>query len=118
MRMSPLSHWRETFIFREVSAVNRAVGTKLPIFSPKPRVHDRLDEPWRQLLRATYYPSRRTAIPAVPTVFTSPRARACVRQVIAAYQTRPLGMMAAASTSVTRALVLSGPCCCCCSSGF
>ena len=77
--MSPLSHWRETFIFREVSAVNRAVGTKLPIFSPKPRVHDRLDEPWRQLLRATYYPSL-AAIPAVPTVFTSREpAPACAR---------------------------------------
>jgi glycosyltransferase involved in cell wall biosynthesis len=73
---------------REVSALSRALGARPPIFSLKPRLDELLEEPERQFLETTFYPSLRTLVPAIPEVFGSPRARACVRQVLAAYRTR------------------------------
>jgi colanic acid/amylovoran biosynthesis glycosyltransferase len=79
----------ESFIFREVHALTRLLGTGLPIFSLKPCGDRNIHEEGRPFLKTTYYPSLRTAGRAVPTLFSSSPARACMRQVFAAYQAQP-----------------------------
>ena len=95
--------WRETFILREVEALVRAVGSTPPIFSLKPPLGLLLPEPHRRFLGTTHYPSVGAVRSGIPMLVGCPRARRCLRQVLAAYRTRPRERAKAFATLVLAA---------------
>jgi len=97
----------ETFIFREVKAVTQTFGVKLPIFSLKSHCNRLVqDEESLSFRDETRYPSFWTTVRAVPVLFSSLSARACVREVVAAYRGRPWTLLKALATLVLAAAIL------------
>lgn len=75
----------ETFITREVQALNEAYGSDLPIFSLKPHHDWTISDQTAPFVRTTNYPSTWPALRALPTLFSSKSARACLNQVLEAH---------------------------------
>ena len=96
-----------TFIFREVHAITQTFGTKLSIFSLKPyRDHMVQQDEARSFRTMTHYPALRSTLRAVPTLFSSSQARACVREVLVAYRARPWAASKAIVTLLLAAAII------------
>jgi colanic acid/amylovoran biosynthesis glycosyltransferase len=87
--MSQFPETHETFILREVQALTHTLGTRLLIFSLKSCRDRIIHEEARPFLTTTRYPAVSTTLRAFPTLFRSPAARACLREVFSAYHRQP-----------------------------
>ncbi len=96
----------ESFITREVQAVGDAPDVELTIFSLK-HCRDRfIQDEAKPFLDRTRYPSFRASAGGFPTLVSTPGARRCLREVLAAYGRRPLELAKALGTLVRTAAVL------------
>lgn len=104
--VSQFPETHETFILREIQALSHTLGARPPIFSLKPCRDRVIHEEARSFLETTTYPSSGRAARALPSVFRSPEARRCLRDVLVAYRAQPQKAAKAFATLVLAAAMV------------